>query len=69
MFIGEVRAFIKKEKFDDYNTLYKLSFDSQKIIDIIIKLVGNENFEWLSLPEKETTSLLSYLYYLQNKSK
>ena len=69
LFIGEVRTFIKKQKFDDYNTLYKLSFDSQKLIDIIIKLVGNENFEWLSLPEKETTSLLSYLYYLQNKSK
>ena len=30
LFIGEVRTFIKKEKFDDYNTLYKLSFDSQK---------------------------------------
>ena len=68
LFIEEVKKFIKTEKFGDYNILCNLSFNSQKLIDIIKKLVGRGVFDWLSLSEKETTSLLSYLFYLQNSN-
>ena len=68
-FINEVKKFINNNKFGDHKILSDLTFNTNKIIDIISKLIGKRNFEWLSLFEKENTSLISYLYYLQNIKK
>ena len=47
----------------------KLDFSLEKIMNIIKALIIENNIDWLMLSKEESTSLESYLYYMQNKKK
>ena len=66
-FIKEVKNYIKDLNFEDSEKICELNLSLEKIIDIISLLVGEKENNWLVLSSKESTSISSYLYYMQNK--
>lgn len=66
-FIKEVKEYIKEQKLIEPEILSKLSFDIPKIIKILQLLINEKNINWLVLSSEESTSISSYLYYMQNK--
>lgn len=66
-FIKDVKNYIKELNFDDCERISELNFDFKKITDIIKLLITEKNINWLVLSSKESTSISSYLYYMQNK--
>ena len=66
-FISEVKNFIEEQNFDEKEKIVELDFNLRKIMDIIKLLINEKNINWLVLSPKETISVSSYLYYIQNK--
>ena len=45
--IGEVKDFIKEQKLENSDELYSLNISKEKINDMIIKIFGGNDLNWL----------------------
>ena len=68
-FISDVKNYIKELEFDGYERISALNINIKRIIEIIKLLCQEKAFKWLVLSKEETTSISSYLYFMQNKKK
>ena len=66
-FISDVKNYIKELKFDGYERISALNINIKRIIEIIKLLCQEKTFKCLVLSKEETTSILSYLYFMQKK--
>ena len=65
--IGEVKDFIKEQKLENSDELYSLNISKEKINDMIIKIFGGNDLNWLK-KENSKIMLESLLYYHQNQN-
>ena len=65
--IGEVKDFIKEQKLENSDELYSLNISKEKINDMIIKIFGGNDLNWLK-NENSKIMLESLLYYHQNQN-
>ena len=66
-FISDVKNYIKELKLDGNERISALNINIKRIIEIIKLLCQEKTFKCLVLSKEETTSISSYLYYMQNK--
>ena len=68
LFIDNVKKFIKEQHFEGSEKIIEKNLSFKKIMDILkVLLVNEKNIDWLVLTPEESTSISSYLYYMQNK--
>ena len=68
LFIDNVKKFIKEQNFEESEKIIEKNLSFKKIMDILkVLLVNEKNIDWLVLTPEESTSISSYLYYMQNK--
>ena len=68
LFIDNVKKFIKEQNFEGSEKIIEKNLSFKKIMDILkVLLVNEKNIDWLVLTPEESTSISSYLYYMQNK--
>ena len=67
-FINNVKKFIKEQEFEGCDKISEQDFNLEKIMEILKTLITEKNIDWLALSKEESSSLMSYLYYMQNKN-
>jgi len=67
LFINKVKNYIKEFNFDESEKICRLNFNFTNIIKITSLLLKEKEINWLEFHIKETTSISSYLYFMQNK--
>ena len=67
-FINNVKKFIKEQEFEGCDKISEQDYNLEKIMEILKTLITEKNIDWLALSKEESSSLMSYLYYMQNKN-
>ena len=68
IFINNVKKFIKEQEFEGCDNICELNCNLERIVEILKALIPEKNIDWLILSKEESASLMSYLYYMQNKN-